>query len=227
MYLGPCALIVSKDAKTLYVANADARQVAWVDLATRKVTRQLDIPAEPTGLVLSPDGMKLIVTCAAPKSTVAVIDLRACRMTEAITVGHTATGAAITPDGKRLYVCNRFNNDVSLIDLAVGRELTRIAVAREPVAAACTPDGEAVLVANYLPAGRADSRPLASVVTVIDTRTNRTTAIPLPNGSNSLRGLCLAPDGKHAYVAHLLSAFELVPIEVEAGWIEQQRRERD
>lgn len=57
------------------------------------------------------------------------------------------------------------------------------------------------------------------MVTVIDTRTNRTTAIPLPNGSNSLRGLCLAPDGKHAYVAHLLSAFELVPIEVEAGWM--------
>ena len=218
-YLGPCALVVSKDAKTLYVANAGVRQVAWVDLATGKVTRHLDVPGEPTGLVLSPDGVKLIVTCATPKSTVAIIDLHACRMIAAIAVGHTATGAAITPDGKRLYVCNRFDNDVSLIDLAAGRELRRIGVAREPVAAACTPDGEAVLVANHLPAGRADAHPLACVVTVIDTRTNRTTAIPLPNGSNSLRGLCIAPDGKHAYVAHLLSAFELVPIEVEAGWM--------
>ncbi len=218
-YLGPCALVVSKDTKTLYVANADARQVAWVDLATGKVARQLDMPAEPTGLVLSPDGMRLIVTCAAPKSTVAVIDLHACRMIAAIPVGHTATGAAITPDGKRLYVCNRFDNDVSVIDLAAGRELRRIGVGREPVAAACTPDGDAVLVANHLPAGRADTRPLASVVTVIDTRTDRTIAIPLPHGSNSLRSLCIAPDGKHAYVAHLLSAFELVPIQVEAGWI--------
>jgi len=212
-------LVVSKDAKTLYVANADARQVACVDLPTRKVTRQLDMPAEPTGLVLTPDGMKLIVTCAAPKSTVAIIDLHACRMIAAIPVGHTATGAAITPDGKRLYVCNRFNDDVSVIDLAAGRELTRIGVAREPVAAAFTPASESVLVANHLPNGRADARPLASVVTVIDTRTNRTTAIPLPHGSHSLRGLCVSPDLQHAYVTHLVSNFEAIPIEVEKGWM--------
>ncbi|MCU0871025.1 MAG: hypothetical protein MUE50_01645, partial [Pirellulaceae bacterium] len=29
-YLGPCALVASPDAKTLYVACADAKQVAWV-----------------------------------------------------------------------------------------------------------------------------------------------------------------------------------------------------
>ena len=28
-----------------------------------------------------------------------------------------AHGLAVTPDGKRLYVCNRFDNDVSVIDL--------------------------------------------------------------------------------------------------------------
>ena len=33
-----------------------------------------------------------------------------------IPAGHTAIGPAITPDGKRLYVCNRFNNNVSVID---------------------------------------------------------------------------------------------------------------
>ena len=83
--------------QTLYVANADARQVACVDLPTGQVTRRLDVPAEPTGLVLSPDGTKLIVTCAAPKSTVVVIDLLSCRMIAAIPAGHTATGAAVTP----------------------------------------------------------------------------------------------------------------------------------
>ena len=218
-YLGPCALVASRDAKTLYVANADARQVAWVDLPTGKVTRRLDVPAEPTGLVLSPDGTKLIVTCAAPKSTVVVIDLISCRTIATIPAGHTATGAAISPDGKRLYVCNRFNNDVSVIDLVTGREVRRVEVAREPVAAAVTPDGTAVFVANHLPGGSASVRPFASVVTVIDTRTHQTTAIPLPHGSHSLRGLCVAPDGKHAYVTHLVSSFELIPLQVEQGWI--------
>ena len=171
-YLGPCALVASRDAKTLFVACADARQVAWVELSTGKISRQVDVPGEPTGLVLSPDGTKLFVTCAAPKSTVAVIDPLSGRMIAAIPAGHTATGATITPDRARLYVCNRFNNDVSVIDLTAAREVTRVRVAREPVAAAVTPDGKAVLVANHLPSGPTNIYPFASVVTVFDTRTN-------------------------------------------------------
>ena len=118
-----------------------------------------------------------------------------------------------------MYVCNRFDNDVSVLDLVTGREVRRVDVTREPVAAAVTPDGTAVLVANHLPGGSASVRPFASVVTVIDTRTHQTTAIPLPHGSHSLRGLCIAPDGKHAYVTHLVSSFELIPLQVEQGWI--------
>ena len=148
-----------------------------------------------------------------------MIDVVSCRTIAAIPAGHTATGAAVSPDGKRLYVCNRFNNDVSVIDLATSREVRRVEVVREPVAAAVTPDGTAVLVANHLPGGSARIRPFASVVTVIDTRTHQTTAIPLPHGSHSLRGLCVAPDGKHAYVTHLVSSFELIPLQVEQGWI--------
>src|SRR3990172_7415080 len=55
-YLGPGALVASRDAKTLFVACADARQVAWVELSTGKISRRVDMPGEPTGLVLSPDG---------------------------------------------------------------------------------------------------------------------------------------------------------------------------
>ena len=68
------------------------------------------------------------------------------------------------------------------------------------------------------PTGRskATCRP---VVTVIDARTHATTAIPLPHGANGLRGLCVSPDGKHAFVTHLLSNFEMVPFRVDMGWI--------
>jgi YVTN family beta-propeller protein len=177
------------------------------------------VPGEPTGLVLSPDGTKLFVTCAAPKSTVAVLDPFSGRMITAIPAGHTATGATITPDGTRLYVCNRFNNDVSVIDLTAAREVARVGVTREPVAAAVTPDGKAVLVANHLPSGPTNIYPFASVVTVIDTRTNQTSAISLPHGSHSLRGLCVSPDGKHAFVTHLISNFEMIPLQVELGWM--------
>ena len=34
-----------------------------------------------------------------------------------------------------------------------------------------------------------------------------------------MRGLCVSPDGKHAFVTHLLSNFEMVPFRVDMGWI--------
>ncbi len=221
-YVGPCALVVSKDAGTIYVACADAQQVAWVELPAGKVTRRVPMPGEPTALALTPDGARLVVTCAAPKSTVVVIDARTGEVTSRIPVGHTASGLAITPDGKRAYVCNRFDDDVSVVDLTAGKEVARISAVREPVAAAVTGDGTAVLVANLLPNAPANAiyvEEVAAAVTVINTRTNLATAILLPSGSHSLRALCVAPDGKHAYVTHILSNFLLTTTQLDQGWI--------
>jgi len=38
-YLGPVALVGSRDGRRLFVANADARQIAVVDVARGKVVR--------------------------------------------------------------------------------------------------------------------------------------------------------------------------------------------
>jgi YVTN family beta-propeller protein len=221
-YLGPCDLVASRDGKVLYVINADARQVAWVGLSSGKVVRRVDVPAEPTGLALSPDGARLVVTCAAPRSTVVVIDTVSGEVVAAIPAGHTACGPIITPDGKRLYVCNRFNNDVSVFDLATGEEVNRVPAVREPVAAAVTRDGNAVLVANFLPNMRTSELfviQVAAVVTVIDTQTHETTSIQLPDGSHSLRDFCFSPDGRYAYVTHILSNYLLLTSQLDQGWM--------
>jgi len=221
--LGPCALAAARDGKTLYVACADARQVAWVELPGGKVVRRVAVPAEPTGLVLTPDSKQLIVTCAAPHSSVVVLDAATGDCQKTIPAGHTAGAPVLSPDGRRLYVCNRFHNNVSMIDLAAGKELTRIAADREPIAAAVTPDGQSVLVANHLPDARTDAAfmgDVSPVVTVIDAATQATFAIPLLHGANGARSLCVLPDGKHALVPHLLSNFEMVPFRVDTGWID-------
>jgi len=218
-YLGPCAAVASKDGKTLYVANADARQVAWIELPGGKVVRRNAVPGEPTGLVLSPDGTRLIVTCAAPKSTVLVIDAVSGKTLATMPAGHTAMGPAISPDGKRLYVCNRFNDDVSVIDLQGSKEVARVRAVREPVAAAVTPDGKAVYVANHQAADPATEYPISPLVTVIESQTHQTAAIRLPHGSHSVRSLCISPDGKYVYAAHVLCNFELTPTRVDMGWM--------
>jgi len=217
--LGPCALAASKDGRTLYVAQADGGRVAFVDLRSRAVVRSIPVPAEPSGLVLSPDGARLYVTCAAPHSTVLALDAASGEVTARLPCGHTAIGPAVAPDGKRLYVCNRFDNDVSVIDLETHTEALRVPAPREPVAAAVTPDGRSVLVINHLPAGRADAYPVAATVMVIDAETNRTATIRLPHGSTGLRGVCASPDGRYAYATHLVARYELPTTQVGYGWM--------
>jgi len=202
-YLGPGSLVLSTDGKSLYVAEVDGRQIAVVNVATQQVIRSIKVPAEPTGMALSPDGVKLYVTCAGPTNTVCEVNPGSGQVTATLSAGHTATGAAVTPDGKQLYVCNRFNNDVSVIDLELRKETARLAAVREPCAAAVTPDGRSVYVLNLVPLDRLDSADVAAEITVIDTATQKTGMIRLPNGSGSVRGLCISPDGKYVYVVHV------------------------
>lgn len=218
-YLGPCDLVPSKDGATLYVASADANQVIFLDIQGSQINRAIDTPHRPTGLTLRPDGNRLYVTCAAAKSAVLVIDADRGVIQATISVGHTACGPAISPDGERLYVCNRFDNDISVIDLKAGRETARVRAVREPLAAAVTPDGKSVLVINHLPAEPADTSDVAAVVTIVNTRTKHAAAIRLPAGASGLRDVRVCPDGKYAYVTHILARYELPTTQVDYGWM--------
>jgi len=218
-FLGPCELAVSKDGKSLYVAFEDARQVAVLDLASRKVIRSIAMPEKPTGLAVHPNGTRLYATCAAVDSTVVVLDTTSWKQLKSFRAGHTAHGPAVAPNGKRLYVCNRFNDDVSVIDLTTGKQIGRVPCIRQPVAAAVTPDNRQVVVANLLPLTPSNDVIVAASVTLIDASTLRTTSIRLPDGAINLRDVVITPDGKHALITHVLANFILVASQVDQGWL--------
>ena len=218
-YLGPTQVIASKDGATLFVLNIDARQIAVVQAAGGKVARSISLACEPTGVCLSPDGARLYVTGGGPKGAVCVVDVASGRVEHCIAAGHTPGAPVVTPDGKRLYVSNRFNNDVSVIDVEAKTEIARVPVIREPIAAAVTPDGKSVLVCNLIPNDRSDSYDVATAVTLIDTATNKATTIRFLNGCTSLRGICISPDGKYAYVAHILARYQMPTTQLERGWM--------
>jgi YVTN family beta-propeller protein len=220
-YLGPLAVVVSRAGDVLYVAHHDARQIAWVDVAGGTVVDSVSIPGNPTGLALGPDGKTLYVSCEGPAGTVVLLDTERRKVLDSIPVGHTPMGPAVSPDGGRLYVCNRFDNDVSVIELDSCREIARIATRREPIDAALTPDGRSLVVIDHLPTGRADTFFVLPVVTIIDTQSLQATFIQLPNGSTGLREVCLSPDGRYAFLAHILSNYQLVPSQVTGGWSNQ------
>ena len=221
-YLSPSALVADQTGQTLYVAEATARQVAVFDIATAAVTRTFSLPDPPTGLALAPDQSRLYVTGASPKGQLFIINLQAGKLEAQFESGHTLTAPVVSLDGKTLYVCSRFKHTVSVIDLASGEVSAALPVSREPVAVALTPDGKLLFVANLLPAGPSNGDYTAAVVSVIDTAAafNRApTTIPLPNGSTGLRGICVSPDGKHAYVTHILARYHLPTTQLERGWV--------
>jgi YVTN family beta-propeller protein len=219
-YLSPLALVADNQGKNLYIAEATAKQIAVFDIAAGKVTKVISLPDQPGGLALAPDGSRLYVTAAVPKGRIHVLNTKTGRVVRKLPAKHTPTAPVLSPDGKTLYVCNRFNNSVSVIDLASKKELATIPVQRQPVAVSITRDGKFLFVANHLPAGTADGEYTAAVVSVMDITTKKVIkTIELPNGSTDLQGICVSPDGRHAYVTHILSRYQLPTTQLERGWM--------
>ncbi|UCE50678.1 MAG: PQQ-binding-like beta-propeller repeat protein, partial [Phycisphaerales bacterium] len=219
-YLSPLDLVADESGDTLYIVEKTAGQIAILDVDDLKVTKTISVPAPPTGLALSPDGSSLYVTGGEPNGRVFVVDTKTGKVAKRFRAGHTPNAPVVSPDGEKLYVSNQFNNNVSVLDSSSGRELAKIAVTREPVAAAITADGKTLIVANHLPAGAVDGDYAAAEVSIIDTAANKVvTTIKLPNGSASLHDVTISPDGKYAYVTHILARYQLPTTQLERGWM--------
>ncbi len=202
------------------MAAATTEKLILFDSAAEKVVGVVPLLCLPSGMVLSPDGLRLYVTADSPSGEVYTVDTATRQVSLLAKVGHTPNAPVLSPDGKTLYVCNRFHNDVSVIDAVSGNTLRRIPVLREPVAAAVTPDGATLVVANHLPVGRSDQEYVAAAVSLLDTQGQvAPVTIGLPNGSTALQGLCLSPDGAYAYVTHILGRYQLFTGQLERGWV--------
>lgn len=219
-YLSPVSVVAGSEGKRLYVAESTADQIAVLALPSGKTVKRIPVAANPKGLALSAPGQTLFVSSAQARGQIQVIDLRRGKVTGSIRVGHTPVSLCPGPDGQRLYVCNQFDHSVSIVDLPSRKEIATVPVTREPVAAALTTDGRYLFVANHLPAGPANTDYLAAVVSVIDTVTRQVVqTIELPDGSTNLAGIALAPNGRHAYVTHVLARYQFPVTYLERGWV--------
>lgn len=219
-YLGPQAIAAAENGERLYIALGGTHQVAVFDVAGGKVARTIKVPAEPTSLAVSGGGRWLYVSCGTTEGCVCVVDVDAGRVAREIAVGYGPTAAAIDSRRNVLYVCNRFDNDVWAINLADGECIGKAEVGREPVAAALTPDGKWLYVGNHLPVGVANVGTVASDVSIINTSTMRVyTALRLPNGSTSVRGVAASADGRHVYVSHILARYTVPTTQLDRGWM--------
>ncbi len=216
--LSTTAILLNDTGDYLFLAQKTMKRVDMLSRKGMEVMQSWDFENDPTGLALKNN--KLYVTSSHGKGFLTIIDLNSNEKIAHVKLAMGATNPVVNASGTKLYVCNQYANKVSEIDLE-NNEVTRtVAVLREPKEAVLSADGHYLYVANFLPDGQADLEVVTAKVSVIDTRTfEKIKDIPLTNGSNALRGMCLSADGRYVFVSHNLGRFQVPTSQLQQGWM--------
>jgi len=205
----PRGLKASKDGKRLMVALAGPPKaapkpgaapaagagVAVVDVAARKVAKQIATPPAPFGIDLLPDGKTAFVSNSDTNEILA-IDLTAGTVKKKLNVGAEPQTVAVRPDGKVVYVATHGSDEVSAIDPKTVTLLNRIDAGPHPQTVLFAPRGDTAVVADEG----------APVVTVVDTKKHTfkeqfvLQGLPKTTPPPALQSAVFSPDGKHLYV---------------------------
>jgi DNA-binding beta-propeller fold protein YncE len=166
----PLAARLSKDGKTLYVANLGDTTVAVVDVSNpgrAKVAATLATDPHPNDLALTDDD-RLFVSCGNTNNVVS-FDLKTGQRLEVISTalgpkapaGSTPNSLAVSPDGEILYVANADNNSVAVIEVeerGKSKPLGFLPTGWYPTMVRTSADGKRVIVASSKGNGTGPSR---------------------------------------------------------------------
>jgi len=222
-YLSPTAMSVSPDKKTIYICAQTSKEVLFFSTTTNSITQSVLMPNEPTGVAVSSDGSHLYVTCSSerwPAGMVCVVNTSSGLIEKRIKAGHMARSPVLSPDGSKLYVCNWLESTISFIDLANGKEEKRVPALREPYSIALSKNGDFLLVTNLIPDGVSTDTAMGCKIGFISTSNGQIKkTVRLPVGSNSIMNICFTPDGRYAFVPHLISRNFNPAVTFGNGWI--------
>ncbi len=192
----PAHVIIDPQGRLAYASNAEDGTLSVVDVAARKVVREIKTGKRPHGLRMSPDGREIYVANTGDDS-VSVIDVAAAKEVARIPVGKAPAQVGFTPDGLRVYVSSTVENSVAVVDTKQRTRIATILVGRKPIQVFATPDGRFVYVGNEGAPDNPDNR-----TSVIDTATNSVVAT-IVTGKGA-HGVVVSDDGSRAFVANTL-----------------------
>jgi len=202
----------------LLISNKGTRSVTLYASEFNQPLRVWNFSDIPTGLATHGDFA--YVTTFGVRGEVHFLNLKTGETEHSLVTGSGANSPLVSADGKTLYVLNQFQNTVSRININERQVVNSVKVLREPGCAVIGADGSYLFVANFLPAMRADLDTVTACVSVIDLKSfTKITDIPLSNGSNALRGICLSPDGRYVFVTHNLGRFQVPTSQLQQGWM--------
>ncbi len=166
----PLSAKLSKDGKTLYVANLGAANVAMVDVsdaAHPSVAGTLATDPHPNDLAVTADG-RLFVSCGHTNNVIS-FDLKTQQRLEVISTGlgpkapagSTPNSLALSPNGEMLYIANADNNSVAVVEVeerGKSKMLGFLPTGWYPTFVTTSPDGKRVIVASGKGTGTGPNR---------------------------------------------------------------------
>ncbi|MHB1462603.1 MAG: c-type cytochrome [Armatimonadota bacterium] len=214
------AILASPDGKLLYVASDRSPEVLVWNSQSHKQLRMITTSQPAHGIVLSQNSQKLYVAEGESDGVINTYDTRSGKRIASVLLGHIPMSPVIYNNGNMAAVCLRFQNELVLVDLGKSKIVSKIKCLREPVAVGVTPDGRMAVVANHLPTQAADANYVAAGVTLVDLRSRKVIKnVLLPNGSSGVRGLAVSPDGKFAYITHIIARYGMPTTQLDRGWM--------
>ncbi len=218
-YKGPIGLIPTKDGQFLYVLNKDSKEIVVVKVADAKIERSISLPKTPNSMTISADEKIMYVAAGEHDGSLYAVNLAEGKITVDGKTGHSPIGISIAPDGKKLYVCYRFNHCLAEMEIPSLKELRRFPALNEPINSVINRDGSRVFIANFLPNDPSDGADVAAEITMVELPSGKTKNIRLPNGSSSMHGIILSPDGKYVFTTAILARYQLPTSQLERGWM--------
>lgn len=200
-------ILMNNKGTAVYTANIDINTVTIMDPEKGKVLAEIKVGREPRQMTLSPDGNYLYVACMLDNK-IDIVSLKEKKVIDSIPTGIEPFGVITSQDGKTLYAANYRSGTVSVFDLEKREQVKEIKVGDRPRTLAITAKGDKLYVPQYL----------SGAISVIDTSKNevvkeiqlaaspdkkdqkKSQGIP-----NTLEQFVISPDGKTAWVPHLLT----------------------
>lgn len=205
-------VVLSPDHQFAYLTEEAGATVEVIDVLAGQSIALIDMPPDPRGIVISPDGARLYVGHGDGADAISVIDTGIPALIDSIAVGQAVNRLALSPDGQTLYLNSQFTGRLLKVDtrtkaiadsLSLG-QATDLDVRIYDVALSADGTRLAASLSRTLLGFDALGNPTPvrwGGIAVVDTRTWTQTADIFLGAL--VTNIGMAPDGKTLYVAGL------------------------
>lgn len=209
---GGYRVVLSPDHQFAYLTEEAGAAVEVIDLLAGQSIALIDMPPDPRGIVISPDGARLYVGHGDGADAISVIDTGIPALIDSIAVGQAVNRLALSPDGQTLYLNSQFTGRLLKVDtrtkaiadsLSLG-QATDLDVRIYDVALSADGTRLAASLSRTLLGFDALGNPTPvrwGGIAIVDTRTWTQTADIFLGAL--VTNIGMAPDGKTLYVAGL------------------------